>query len=210
MTRTIAELGAGPEPRLARRARSARASGSTSSASPAPARPRRHSTRRRRAPSSRAAIPAVRRRTRPRSRPWAFRSPGRTTPAHVTEGPRPDRLAVTKALTAIAPDHPELRAAAARGIPAEPWQQVIADAAHGRALVAVAGTHGKSTTAGWLTWILAETGLDPSAFVGRAAPGGALGRASRRRLGWGAATSSSSRPTSTPATSTPIAPMSSL
>lgn len=90
--------------------------------------------------------------------------------AHVTDGTRPDRLAVTKALTAIAPDHPELRAAAARGIPAEPWQQVIADAAHGRTLIAVAGTHGKSTTAGWLAWILAETGFDPSAFVGALLP----------------------------------------
>ena len=88
---------------------------------------------------------------------------------HVIDG-RPDRLAVTKALTAVAPDHPELRAAASRGIPAEAWQQVVADAAHGRTLLAVAGTHGKSTTAGWLTWILAEVGLDPSAFVGALLP----------------------------------------
>lgn len=89
---------------------------------------------------------------------------------HVVDGPPPDRLAVTKALTAVAPDHPELRAAANRGIPAEAWQQVVADAAHGRTLLAVAGTHGKSTTAGWLTWILAEIGLDPSAFVGALLP----------------------------------------
>lgn len=95
--------------------------------------------------------------------------------SHVTDGPRLDRLAVTKALTAIAPDHPELRAAASRGIPAEPWQQVIADAAHGRTLMAVAGTHGKSTTAGWLTWVLAEAGLDPSAFVGALLPAALVG-----------------------------------
>ena len=37
-------------------------------------------------------------------------------PVHVTGDPGPDRLAVTKALTAIDPDHPELRAA--RGRPA--------------------------------------------------------------------------------------------
>ena len=47
-------------------------------------------------------------------------------PAHVTRTPSPDRLAVTKALTAIAPDHPELVAARQAGIPIEPWQQVIA------------------------------------------------------------------------------------
>jgi UDP-N-acetylmuramate--alanine ligase len=80
--------------------------------------------------------------------------------------PRPDRLAVTKALTAIDPDHPELLAARAAGIRVEPWQQVVADAATGRRLVAVAGTHGKSTTAGWLVDLLVRAGADPSAFVG--------------------------------------------
>jgi len=78
----------------------------------------------------------------------------------------PDRLAVTKALTAIAPDHPELEAARRLGIRLEPWQQVVADAAAGRLLVGVAGTHGKSTTSGWLVHVLAEGGLDPTAFVG--------------------------------------------
>ncbi len=106
---------------------------------------------------------------------------------HVTDGPRPDRLAVTKALTAVAPDHPELLAAARRGIPAEAWQQVITDAAHGRKLIAVAGTHGKSTTAGWLTWILAEVGRDPGAFVGASLPAGLTGGIpATARLGKGA------------------------
>ncbi|HEX3265316.1 MAG TPA: cyanophycin synthetase [Candidatus Limnocylindrales bacterium] len=93
----------------------------------------------------------------------------RHDPAHIAAA-RPDRLAVTKALTAINPDHPELLAAASAGVALEPWQQLVADAAHGRELVAVAGTHGKSTTAGWLAWILAEAGLDPSAFVGALLP----------------------------------------
>lgn len=90
----------------------------------------------------------------------------RHDPEHVTSLPSPDRLAVTKALTAVDPDHPELRAARERGIAVEPWQQVIADAAVDRMLVAVAGTHGKSTTAGWLVHVLVEAGRDPSAFVG--------------------------------------------
>ena len=85
---------------------------------------------------------------------------------HVSATPHPARLAVTKALTAVDPDHPELRAAHRIGIPTEPWQQVVADAAFGRQLVAVAGTHGKSTTAGWLVHVLVAAGLDPSAFVG--------------------------------------------
>jgi UDP-N-acetylmuramate--alanine ligase len=90
----------------------------------------------------------------------------RHDPAHVTTRPFPDRLAVTKALTAIDPDHPELRAARERGIAVEPWQQVIADAAVGRTLVGVAGTHGKSTAAGWLVHVLVGAGRDPAAFVG--------------------------------------------
>jgi UDP-N-acetylmuramate--alanine ligase len=94
---------------------------------------------------------------------------------HVTEAPRPDRLAVTKALTAIDPDHPELLAARDAGIPVEPWQQVVADAAIGRTLVGVAGTHGKSTTAGWLVHVLAEAGRDPSAFVGALLPSSLTG-----------------------------------
>ncbi|MFI5292032.1 MAG: Mur ligase domain-containing protein, partial [Candidatus Limnocylindrales bacterium] len=67
-------------------------------------------------------------------------------------GRRVDRLAVTKALTANAPDHPELVAARSAGIPLEPWQQLVAAAAatNGQTLIAVAGTHGKSTSTGWL------------------------------------------------------------
>ena len=91
-------------------------------------------------------------------------------PAHVTTSPGPARLAVTKALTAVDPDHPELAAARTAGIPLEPWQQVVADAAVGRTLVAVAGTHGKSTTAGWLVHVLVQAGLDPAAFVGALLP----------------------------------------
>jgi UDP-N-acetylmuramate--alanine ligase len=90
--------------------------------------------------------------------------------SHVTSLPRPDRLAVTKALTAVAPDHPELVAARSLGLPVEPWQQVVADAAAGRTLVGVAGTHGKSTTSGWLVHVLVAAGADPSAFVGALLP----------------------------------------
>ena len=91
-------------------------------------------------------------------------------PRHVSGPFTPDRLAVTKALTAIDPDHAELRAARSLGVAVEPWQQVIADAAIGQLLVAVAGTHGKSTSAAWLVHVLAAAGLDPAAFVGALLP----------------------------------------
>jgi UDP-N-acetylmuramate--alanine ligase len=89
---------------------------------------------------------------------------------HVTGRVAPDRLAVTKALTAVDPDNAELAAARASSVPLEPWQQVIADAAVGRTLVGVAGTHGKSTTSGWLVHVLVEAGFDPCAFVGALLP----------------------------------------
>ncbi|MEO7117764.1 MAG: cyanophycin synthetase, partial [Candidatus Limnocylindrales bacterium] len=99
-------------------------------------------------------------------------------PAHVADdngrgAPLIDRLAVTKALTSVAPDHPELLAARRAGVPVESWQQLVADAAAttGQRLVAIAGTHGKSTSSGWLVHVLVEAGGDPSAFVGALLPG---------------------------------------
>ena len=101
--------------------------------------------------------------------------PRGAAPASSTPGtPIVDRLAVTKALTAVDPDNSELQAARALGIPIEPWQQVVADAAATRdaRLVGVAGTHGKSTSTGWLVDLLTRAGRDPSAFVGALLPGG--------------------------------------
>lgn len=100
-------------------------------------------------------------------------------PSHVAQEGRPivDRLAVTKALTSVDPDHPELRAAVDTGIVPEPWQQVVADCAatQGGRLVALAGTHGKSTSSGWLVHLLASAGTDPGAFVGALLPSALTG-----------------------------------
>ena len=98
--------------------------------------------------------------------------------AHVLANPAPPfRLAVTKALTAVDPGHPELEAARQAGVPVEAWQQVVADAAvsQGGRLVAVAGTHGKSTSAGWLVHVLVKAGRDPAAFVGALLPASLTG-----------------------------------
>jgi UDP-N-acetylmuramate--alanine ligase len=95
--------------------------------------------------------------------------------AHVVDDegrPVVDRIAVSKALTSVDPDQPELHAAHAAGIMAVSCQQLIADAIATRDgdLLAVAGTHGKSTTTGWLVHLLVRAGLDPSAFVGAVLP----------------------------------------
>lgn len=105
--------------------------------------------------------------------------------AHVSEA-APARLAVTKALTSVHPDHPELVAARVAGIPIEAWQQTVADAAaaQGGALVAIAGTHGKSTSAGWLVHVLVMAGRDPGAFVGALLPA-SLTRGTPATARWG-------------------------
>jgi UDP-N-acetylmuramate--alanine ligase len=106
---------------------------------------------------------------------------------HITHRPRPDRVAVTKALTAVEPHHPELVAVRHIGLVPEPWHQAVSDAAAGRTLIAVAGTHGKSTTAGWLVHVLAAAGQDPSAFVGALLPAHGGQPAATARIGRGSA-----------------------
>jgi UDP-N-acetylmuramate--alanine ligase len=110
-------------------------------------------------------------------------------PAHVVDAAGAgivSRIGVTKALTSVDPDHPELVAARAAGVPVEAWQQVVADAAasHRGTLVAVSGTHGKSTSSGWLVHVLLGAGRDPAAFVGALMPADAGSPPSTAR--WGA------------------------
>ena len=81
-------------------------------------------------------------------------------PAHV-EGAR--ALVVTSAMPK---SHPELERARALGIPVIRRAEALGEATTGRELVAVAGTHGKSTTTVMAAEALAAAGLDPTALVG--------------------------------------------
>lgn len=68
--------------------------------------------------------------------------------------------------SAIAPDNPEVIEARQRGIPVVKRDQLLAELTAGRQTVAVAGTHGKTTTSAMIAWILTEAGLDPTFIVG--------------------------------------------
>ena len=68
--------------------------------------------------------------------------------------------------SAIGAHNPELVAALTRGIPVWARAQVLAAAGVGRRVIAVAGTHGKTTTTSMLAVILERAGLDPSFVVG--------------------------------------------
>src|SRR5438093_2267701 len=63
-------------------------------------------------------------------------------------------------------DHPELIAARAAGIPVWRRQDAWAYLARGRKVVAVAGTHGKTTTTGLVFTALRAGGLEPSLLCG--------------------------------------------
>jgi UDP-N-acetylmuramate--alanine ligase len=68
--------------------------------------------------------------------------------------------------TAIRPDNPEVVAARAAGIPVVPRADALAAVMAGTRGVAVAGTHGKTTTTSMLTIALQHCGADPSYAIG--------------------------------------------
>jgi UDP-N-acetylmuramate--alanine ligase len=68
--------------------------------------------------------------------------------------------------SAIPPDHLELVEARSRGLRVLHRSQALAAAMTGRRTIAVAGTHGKTTTTSMITVILQHAGRDPSFVIG--------------------------------------------
>ncbi|NDJ63332.1 MAG: UDP-N-acetylmuramate--L-alanine ligase [Chloroflexi bacterium] len=68
--------------------------------------------------------------------------------------------------SAVSDDHVEVLAARAANIPVYKRADVLAAIMAGQAGIAVAGTHGKTTTTAMITHILIETGRDPSYIIG--------------------------------------------
>lgn len=80
--------------------------------------------------------------------------------AHV-EGAR--ALVVT---SAVPSDHPEIERARDRGVPVLKRAEALAAIVRGRTVMAVAGTHGKTTTTVMATEALAAAGRDPTGIAG--------------------------------------------
>lgn len=71
---------------------------------------------------------------------------------------------------AVPPDNPELLRAVALGMTVLTRVEAIAELARERRVIAVAGTHGKTTTSALLGWLLLDGGYDPSILVGGIVP----------------------------------------
>jgi UDP-N-acetylmuramate--alanine ligase len=87
----------------------------------------------------------------------------------VAVGHRVENVGEAEAVTyspAVGPENPELVAAAARGVRVVPRSEMLAAICATRKCLAVAGTHGKTTTASMLSLILVEAGLRPSFLIG--------------------------------------------
>ena len=104
----------------------------------------------------------------PRTLDW-LRSEG----IPVVTGHDPEHLGITDWAVyspALAPEHPERAAAVERGIPSFRRGDVLAAVASRKATLAVAGTHGKTTTSAMLACILSAAGRKPSWCIGGELP----------------------------------------
>lgn len=68
--------------------------------------------------------------------------------------------------TAVRDDNPEVAAAHEQGIPVIPRAEMLAELMRLRKGIAIAGTHGKTTTTSFTAAIFEEAGLDPTVIIG--------------------------------------------
>lgn len=82
------------------------------------------------------------------------------SPAHIGDS---DVVVVT---SAVQPDNPELQAARQERVPIVPRAEMLAELMRFRQGIAIAGTHGKTTTTSLIASVLAEADLDPTYVIG--------------------------------------------
>jgi len=82
--------------------------------------------------------------------------------------------------TAVPPENPERRAARERGLRELPRAELLAELTALRPTIAVAGAHGKTTTAAMIAHVLLGLGLDPAFLIG------GIVRSARANAAWGA------------------------
>jgi UDP-N-acetylmuramate--alanine ligase len=86
--------------------------------------------------------------------------------------------------TAVPEDNPELAVARERGQRVIHRGELLAELCSRKRLLAIAGTHGKTTTAAMCIWALRASGADPAFFLGGELPG-ASAEGTPTNAGWG-------------------------
>jgi UDP-N-acetylmuramate--alanine ligase len=86
--------------------------------------------------------------------------------------------------TAIGDDNEELAIARERGQKVIHRGELLAELCSRKRLIAIAGTHGKTTTTAMVVWALRELGADPAFFIGGELPGAGPG-GEAANAGWG-------------------------
>lgn len=90
--------------------------------------------------------------------------------SHIRSG-KVDILAVTPAIFSLDPDNPELMEAKKLGIPVLTWQQFLGEyLTKEKFVIAVCGTHGKTTTTAMIAQMLEDANLDPTVELGATNP----------------------------------------
>ena len=93
----------------------------------------------------------------------------KTLGAKVTLGHAADNVTAVDAVvvsSAVKDDNPEVMAARAHKIPVVPRAMMLAELMRLKQGIAVAGTHGKTTTTSLVASVLAEAGMDPTFVIG--------------------------------------------
>lgn len=88
---------------------------------------------------------------------------------HVTIGHRAENIAGADLVvrsSAVATDNVEVQAAQAAGIPVKRREEFLAQLIGSQRAIAVAGTHGKTTTTSMIAWMLTSLDQDPSFVIG--------------------------------------------
>ncbi len=93
----------------------------------------------------------------------------RSLGAQVHIGHRPENVGDAQVVvysSAVGLDNPECASARARTLPVIPRAEMLAELMRMKHSIAIAGTHGKTTTTSMLATILATAGKDPTAVIG--------------------------------------------
>jgi UDP-N-acetylmuramate--alanine ligase len=77
--------------------------------------------------------------------------------------PQTDAVVISAAITE---DNPELKLARHRGLKVYKYAQMLGELMGRHRGIAISGTHGKSTTTGWLAYCLRQAGIDTNFVVG--------------------------------------------